>query len=360
MAASEVDLDNTDELAAIDPAGMLSVLDGFPAQVAEALEIGRSDVALPPGEGVRAVTVLGMGGSGVSGDVVSALVADRLHAPVVSVKGYRLPAFVDSDTLVFAVSYSGNTEETLDCLEQARERGAAVVGVSSGGRLSGLAAEKDFPLFKIPGGLQPRASLPYLFVPIISALERMGLVSGVVERVRAAVGALEERRREFSPDNPLDQNPTKRLARDLVGYLPVVYGSEGRPAVAAMRWKTQFNENSKVPAFYHWFPELNHNETVGWQHLEEVSSRCYLIVLREKGEHPRVAKRIDITLDLISDRLGHVTQVCARGDNPVERMLDLIYFGDYTSVYLALALGQDPTPVTRIEELKRRLAEESR
>jgi glucose/mannose-6-phosphate isomerase len=232
------------------------------------------------------------------------------------------------------------------------------VTIASGGRLADIAGYRELPLFRVPAGLQPRAALGYLFVPILSALERLGLVEGLMDEVGAACGMLDERVREYGAATPLDDNPAKRLAADLIGLLPVVYGSEGPLAVAAMRWKAQFNENSKVPAFYNWFPELNHNETVGWNHLEDIGSRCHLIVLREQDEHPRVAKRIGITLDLIKDNVAHVTHVFARGSNQVERLLDLICFGDHTSVFLALALGQDPTPVARIEQLKRRLSEQ--
>ena len=358
MDNPDVDLDDAETLAVIDASGMLLTLERFPQQLREAIKIGQAPVELPVPEGLKAVVVLGMGGSGISGDVVASLVADSLSIPILSIKGYRLPRFVDKSTLVFAVSYSGNTEETLDCVEQALDRGAPVVAIASGGKLAEIAAERGLPLFEVPAGFQPRAALGYLFVPVLSALERIGLVHGLVEDTGAACEMLEERVREYGVAAPLGDNPAKRLARDLMGFLPVVYGSEGPLAVAALRWKAQFNENSKVPAFYNWFPELNHNETVGWHHMKDICSRCHLIVLRGRDEHPRVARRIEITLDLIKDDVAHVTQVLARGANNVERLLDLICFGDHTSVFLALALEQDPTPVGRIEELKRRLIEE--
>jgi len=354
----KIDLDDPRELAAADPAGMLSVVEGFGEQVGEALQIGRADIDLPEPRGLKAVVVLGMGGSGISGDVIAAIAPDGgMRLPILTVKGYRLPSFVDSDCLVFAVSYSGNTEETLDCLQQAQKAGARLVAISSDGSLSEIAARDRIPLFTIPGGLQPRASLGYLFVPILSALQRMGMVAGLLEQLEPAVEMLRRRREEYGMESGADSNPTKRLARDLVGYLPVIYGAEGPLAVASSRWKAQLNEMAKVPAFCNSFPELNHNETVGWQNLEEICSRCHLVVLRDSREHERVEKRIDITLGLIAESVGHATQVCARGSNRLERMLDLIYFGDFTSVYLALALGQDPTPVSRIDELKKRLAE---
>lgn len=354
---AKIDLDDPQALAAVDSAGMLSVVERFAEQVGDALRIGRAEIKLPEPQGLKAVIVLGMGGSGISGDVIAALAPEGgMKLPVITVKGYELPSYVDSDCLVFAVSYSGNTEETLDCLEQAQNAGARLVAVSSDGSLADIAGKKDIGLFTIPGGLQPRASLGYLFVPVLSALERMGLVTGLLHQLEEAVEMLQDRSREYERGSGLDSNPTKRLAKDMVGYLPVVYGVEGPVAVAALRWKAQLNEMAKVPAFCNSFPELNHNETVGWQNLEDICSRCHLIVLREPGEHQRIEKRIEITLGLIAESVGHTTQICARGSNRLERMLDLIYFGDFASVYLALALGQDPTPVSRIDELKRQLA----
>jgi glucose/mannose-6-phosphate isomerase len=353
-----VDLDSAAELAAIDISDMLGVLERFPGQVSEALSIGQSGIALPSIAGSRNVAVLGMGGSGISGDVVAALMAEGgLRLPVTTVKGYSLPPFVDSDSLVFAVSYSGNTEETLEALDAAMERGAAVVAVSSGGKLTALADERGIPIFEIPAGLQPRASLGFLFIPIICALERMGMVKGMVDQISGSVALLEHRRDEYGVASNLEENPAKRLGKDLAGFMPVVYGAEGYLAVAASRWKAQFNEMAKIPSFCNQFPELNHNETVGWQNLEGVCRQSHIVVLGEPQMHPRVEKRIRITLDLIRDFVGHTTRVCARGSNITEKLLDLIYFGDYASVYLALTLGQDPTPVARIEDLKKQLAE---
>lgn len=355
---AKVNLDDMAELATVDLSDMLGVLERFPDQIREAIDIGQSEIALPSVSGSRNVVVLGMGGSGISGDVVAALSAESgLRLPVLTVKGYVLPPWVGPDSLVFAVSYSGNTEETLDGLGQALDRGATTVAVSSGGELCSIAAERELPLFRIPGGMQPRASLGYLFIPIMCALERMGLIAGVSDELLASVDLMEQRRSEYGPEAELEANPAKRLAKDLLGYMPIVYGAEGYLAVAASRWKAQFNEMAKIPSFDNYFPELNHNETVGWQNLAEVCERCHVIVLGEPALHPRTEKRVKITLELIHGSVGHTTRVCARGSNTTERLLDLIYFGDFASVYLALALGQDPTPVTRIENLKKQLAE---
>lgn len=350
-------VDSPGEVSRIDTSGMLDVVKGFPGQIKEALEIRPEPARMPSADGINSVVVLGMGGSGISGDVVGAACAGSLKVPLVTVKGYHLPDHVGPDTLVFAVSYSGNTEETLDCFGRASARGARLVAVTSGGRLAELALEGGVPIYRIPPGFQPRASLGYLFVPIVSALEQMGAVSGVARGLKEALPMLERRSEEYGPDVPMEENPAKRLAVGLVNSLPVIYGQEGALAVAARRWKAQVNENAKVPAFDNWFPELNHNETVGWQNHAGICSMCHLVMLRQPEEHPRVSLRVDITSELISGSVGHVTQVYARGDTGIERLLDIIYLGDFMSVYLAIELEQDPTPVTRIEKLKRRLAD---
>ncbi|MBN2168361.1 MAG: bifunctional phosphoglucose/phosphomannose isomerase [Actinobacteria bacterium] len=353
---SAVDLDSVEELKSIDSSDMLGVLGRFPRQLTEALEIGRTELNLPSAEGVREIVVLGMGGSGISGDVVSSIAgSEGMAVPVMTVKGYSLPPCVGEDSLVFAVSYSGDTEETVKCYTDACSRGARMVAVTSGGEIARRTEEDNIPCYRVPSGFQPRASLGYLFVPILSTLERMGLLDGVVEQVEKLISLLTERAGEYRPEVPLDDNPAKRLAKELVGFLPVVYSSEGILSVAALRWKAQVNENAKVPAFHNLFPELNHNETVGWEHLRDVCAKTHVVVLRETEEYPRIEKRIKITLDLIENHVGRITHVWARGGTPMERLFDIIYFGDFASVYLALALGQDPTPVDRISELKQRL-----
>ncbi len=358
MAAQEksLDLDREEEVRRIDKSGILDTLKRFPEQCREAIDSGMALDGLPGGEGIDSVFVVGMGGSGISGDVVGSLVAEDIQVPFQTVKGYHLPASVSSRSLVFAVSYSGNTEETLNALEEAQGAGASIVAVTSGGELAEVSDRAGFPRVKVPVGYQPRAALGYLFFPILVALEKMGLVHGMVEKAESSLHLIGERSREYSVDRPLKENPAKRLAVDLEGFVPVVYGSEGPLAVAALRWKTQFNENSKIPAFANAFSELNHNETVGWQNLPGICSKFHLLILRHDTEPQRIQKRIEVTAGLIEESVGRQTQVWARGENMLEKMLDLIYLGDFTSVYLALLLGEDPTPVERIERLKKELA----
>lgn len=350
-----VDLDDKDSFSRIDISGMIEVLSGFPEQMRDAMEIAREQFQLPDLDSIRNVVVLGMGGSGVSGDIASALSFRRSPIPVISIKGYAVPEFVGRETLAFSVSYSGNTEETLEATRRAIERGARVIGITSGGSLGEFLKENGLFYFQIPQGFQPRAAVGYLCIPLLLSLERCGILQGVGFELDRGAALIESRSREYGPENPTEENPVKRLAKGLFGYLPVIYGSEGFLWVVATRWKTQINENAKYPAFFNNFPELNHNEVVGWKNLKEVCRMSHLVVLREDSEHQRMKARVETTAEILGSSVSRITQVCARGTSETEKLFDLFYFGDFLSVYLSLLVGEDPTPVERINELKRRL-----
>jgi glucose/mannose-6-phosphate isomerase len=354
-----------DDLAFIreaDPADFLGSVEALPDQMRQGARLGREAERLPDGSDVLGVAVLGMGGSGISGDICRAVLGGSSPVFWQTVKGYELPAWVGRRTLVFAVSYSGNTEETLEALEAALRRGARVVAVASGGRLIERAASLGLPVIRVPGGLQPRAAVGYLTMPLLVICERLGLGPGMTSSIAEAAGRLEARVGEYGRDSPISLNPAKRLALRLLAVAPLVYGSQGLAEVAAYRWKCELNEVAKVPAACNVFPELNHNEVVGWGPEEQSegspgggSARPGLIVLRHDGEHPRVARRIEVTLSMLKSSFAWTEQVRAGGSSVLARLLDLSYLGDFTSTYLALARRVDPTPVEVIERLKRAL-----
>ena len=349
------DLNLPEQIDQVDREGMLKVIESFPEQCREALAIAeQAEVAAP--SAVSSVVILGMGGSGIGGSMIKVLLEREIRVPISVVKGYELPAFVDEKALVFAVSYSGDTEETLATFEEARlRRRANVVAITSNGRLKERATEEGLSLIEIPTGYQPRAALGYLFLPILVILGKAGLVSDKTESIEEAIEILKVESSRFAVKTPAGQNDAKRLAAELYGKIPIIYGAEGISSAAALRWKTQFHENSKIPAFYNVFSELNHNEIVGWEMLEEQTQMFDLIVLRHAGEYGRNKKRIEITLPMISDHLYSVREVWAEGESDVARLLSLIYIGDFTSAYLAILYGVDPTPVERIKLLKEKL-----
>lgn len=349
-----MNLDDLPAIAAADPGGALRAIEGTPEQWAEALRRARAATGLPPGEGVRTVVFCGMGGSGIAGDVLVAVSAGRAPVPVTVVKGYDIPAYVGPDTLVICASYSGNTEETLSCFEQARARKARIVTLTTGGKLADRAAELGLPRIAPLEGIQPRAALASLTVPTLVVMERLGLLPGIGEDIAETEDVLAARTKELGREAP--GNEAKGLASRIEGKLPLVWGQDGFLSVAAIRWRCQLNENAKIPAFSSVLPELDHNELVGYDPGVGALDQIALIVLRAPGEHPRVAKRVDTTLDLMRDRVGRVDQVHAVGESALARLMSIAILGDFTSAYLAFLRGVDPTPVVVIEGLKRTLA----
>jgi glucose/mannose-6-phosphate isomerase len=301
------------------------------------------------------VLVTGLGGSAIGGDLLRVFAGDRLGIPVLVNRDYTLPRFVDKHTLVFVVSYSGNTEETLSAYEMARERGSTVVAVTTGGRLGERATADGLPVVRVPGGIAPRSAIGYLFLPMVAVLERLGMFFGMRAEVEGLVTHLKELRQRYGPETPVENNPAKQLALNLHGRLPVIWGSSGTTEVIAQRWKGQFNENAKAPAYWNVFPELNHNEVVGFEQPEEILSRIWLVLLQHQDDHPRVRLRMRITRDLVQKAAG-ITEVESSGPTALARVYSLIYLGDYSSIYLAALAGIDPGPVRVIDYLKSELA----
>lgn len=350
------DLDDRASREAVDRADMRALLIDFPDQVARAWE---SEADVPSIEAVDRIVVCGMGGSAIGGDLLATLSRQwDVPLPIATVRDYTLPPWADARTLVVAISYSGNTEETLSCAQRALERGCPLLAVTSGGQLAELARSSDCPLIAVPGGQPPRASLGYLLFPVLRTLGRWierDLASDVddaIRTMRALVAELDE--------SPEESNRAKQLARELHGYVPVIYGSAGLTEPVARRWKTQINENAKSPAYWDVFPELNHNEIMGWEG-DDLASRFAYLLLRDPHEHPRVARRFDVSRQLLQDRGYLVREVRGPEETPaLARLMGLIALGDWVSYYRAMLREVDPTPVELIESFKARMAEAPR
>jgi glucose/mannose-6-phosphate isomerase len=344
-----VDLDAPAEYGAVDRADALADVEAAAAQWRHARELAgavRADL-----DGVSAVLVLGMGGSGISGDVVATLAADRLPVPVLVHKGYGLPAWVGARTLVLAASYSGMTEETLEAVRAAADRGAALLAVTTGGALGAVAEEAGAPVVRLPAGRQPRHSLGYLVVPLLAAL---GLDEGLDE----ALEVLAAQEEQLGRGIPTGDNPVKALAaRFADGTVPVAYGAQGIPALAAARLGYQVNENAKLPALSAPLPELCHNAVVGWEGASALVGRAGLVWLRDPdAEHPANRRRAALVDELLGDRVAWRASLATRGRSPLARLASLLHQVDLVSVYAALARGVDPTPIPSIDRLKAGLA----
>ncbi|GIU85307.1 MAG: phosphate starvation-inducible protein PsiE [Acidimicrobiales bacterium] len=337
----------------LDSLGMFAAASSWPDQLERALDAAAEIRGLPDHDEIESVVVLGMGGSGIAGDVAAAVAGPFMPVPLVVHKGYEAPAFVSASTLVFAVSFSGETEETLESASMAAMAGGRMVAISKGGRLAELAREWGAPHIRVPDGIpQPRAGLAALVVPILDVLGRLGFFPGARDWV---AGAVEHLRRRI-PLLESETGPAAALAADLAGTFPLIYGGGSLGGVAALRWKTQLNENAKVPAFANCVPELMHNEICGWgQHGDVTRQVMRLVLLRHDQEHPQVERRFELLLELMREVVSGIDEVWAQGEGVLAQLLDLIVFGDFVSLHLAARVGLDPGPVPVLEEIKQRL-----
>jgi len=344
-------IDDKDLPSSLDKQRMISVLDRFPDQCSSAIEQGEGFELLPK-QRIDKVVVCGMGGSAVAGDLVKRF----SRFPFFTNRSYIPPVFTDRYTLLVAISYSGNTAETLSALSRGIEAGASILVIASGGQLERISNAQDLPFLKIPSGYQPRAAMGYLTLPLLATLSRIGLLKeiGPWDALLAGLAQVKDR---CTLGIPTDENPAKRLAETLVGQVPIVYGTVGNTDVVAMRFKTQFNENAKQPAFWNAFPELNHNELVALVRADLLPNQ-HVLLLENAYDLPENRDRMEITASLLEKNAVPCTKVSADGESELAQVFSQIYFGDYVSYYLAILNGVDPTPVAPIEEFKKALAEQ--
>lgn len=343
--------------APLDSLDFAEAVHGLPEQL-DAAARRAAATELPRVEGdVTQVVVLGMGGSGIAGDVLAAAARHDLEVPVTVLKQYRVPRHVGPGTLVFAVSYSGDTEETVSMATGAVERGAHLVAVSTGGALGELAAACGGAHVPCPPGLMPRAALGSLVAPLLVCLGRLGLLEGADGWLRSATEQLARRRDRCATGVDGTANGARELARRIGRTIPVVYGGGTIGEVAAMRWKADVNENAKAPAFWNAYPELDHNEICGWGQHGDVTRQVFTLVeVRHHFEHPKVSRRFEVTREIVEETTAGVLSVEAEGDGRLAQLLDLMYVGDWTSLYMAYDAGVDPGPVDAIARLKEELA----
>lgn len=344
-------LNSVEAMRRIDRSDMMGILLSFPELVEKAYALPRPRLELSGIDELDGVVVIGMGGSAIGGDLLQSWIMERGGPPVYVNRDYDLPSFVGPKHLVFAVSYSGNTEETISAFELALRKGCKPVTISSGGILERLGNASRH--IKLPPGLQPRAAVSLMLLPMLGVLEDLGGPRCEAE-VREAAGLLSAMIDEIGPDVPEENNPAKQIATGLYGAFPMVFSGPFLAPVAK-RWRTQLNENSKLLAREDFLPEMDHNDLVAWSE-DPRAGECAVVILRDRKEHPRVAKRVELTRKLGLDRARFVTEVRSRGEGALARLLTALLVGDFVSFYLAILRGMDPTPVEVIERLKKELA----
>lgn len=345
-------LDNLKAIQKIDKNDMLSFCVDAPKHCERAAKQAKAFLFDCPKP--KSIIVAGMGGSAIGGELLKDWATDRIAVPIEVCRDYFLPAYADKKTLVFVVSYSGETEESLSVFLEAIKKKCMLVCISSGGTLHEFAEKLSVPHLRVPSGMAPRATLPYLFMPLPILLEKIGLVSNVDSEISDTIKALKRVSDANSPRKPLQDNFSKKLASNICGTIPVIYGF-GFYRAAAQRFKTQFNENSKVPAKWEFFPEINHNEIVGWEGAQKLAECFSTIFIRDNDEPKMIRQRIETTKDLIRKESVQTFEVNSVGKSRLAKMLSIICVGDFTSVYLAILRGIDPTPVKTINLLKKKV-----
>lgn len=338
----------------IDREGMWEKLCSFPRHWREAMDFTRDVEWEIDKSRIRSVCFAGMGGSSIGADLVRAYAINSCPVPVAVVRDYEIPAWVNENTLYVSCSFSGNTEETLSTLEAARKRGAQLFAVTSGGRLLVEASREGFGYVKVPGGFPYRAALGYTFVPLFRLFQYLGYTPEGEEALEETARLLEKQMTLYS--NP-EENRALALAEDMLDTLPIIYAGSELTDPVAWRWRTQMEENAKTLSFGNRFPEMTHNEIVGWEQITHLTGRLSVLMLQDREDNPRVTQRMKIVRDLIEDQTVFVTRVGSLGNSRLARQFSLVQLGDWISVYRALLDEVDPTPIAKIDLLKNRLAE---
>ena len=324
---------------------MEKLIAAFPQQLQEALQIGKH-ASIRPQADIHEVLVCGMGGSGVGAHFVKDFVSGAARVPILINKDYDIPAFADAHTLVLASSYSGNTEETLAAYTAAKKQNCPLIAISSGGQLLADAQAAGFDSISLPAGYPaPRACLGFSLVAQLFALHKSGCVGNFFEE--QIIAALERIKLEQEDM----RSKAEQIAQLMVDRIPVLYGS-ARSDATLLRWRQQLNENAKHLAWHHAFPEMNHNEIVGWK---GDYSKLLVVALRHRDDPARHQLRMDLTREVFQHWSGGYMEVYARGGSFVEKSLYLVHLGDWVSYYLAQIKGENPDEVKVIDHLKEQL-----
>ncbi len=332
---------------------MRLLIEGFPQQLTDALQIAASSKLTSSNAPIHSVVIAGMGGSGIGGNLVQAITGPDCKAPITISKSYDIPAFISANTLFIACSFSGNTEETLDALSKAHKAGAKIVCITSGGKMGAFASAHGLDVVSIPGhSNSPRASIGYSYVQILNILAFHKLTP------TAYTAELSAAQKMVAAGASQIEATGKAIAEKFKGKLPFLY-SDTRLEAVVVRTQQQIAENSKHISHANVFPEMNHNELVGWVHPESVWSQSVVLMLRSSFDHPRTSIRMDICKGIFEKVCSGVYELKAEGNSFVEQAIYLILVLDWTSFYLAELNNVDPFPVEFINFLKDELAKHS-
>ena len=340
----------------IDSSNMLYHIKSLPNQIKESIKIiNEYEFKIKDFKKINSIVIVGMGGSAIGGDIVNSIISDYCKIPFQVIRDYNLPSWINQNTLVICVSYSGNTEETLSCFDEAINRNTFIVGITSGGKLHQKLNANNLDSISIPNNKPPRASIGYISVLILLVLEKNNIVDISSEKYLFDTSLkLEALTSTFAKAD--DKNPTFDLAKKIYKTIPIIYGDFRYTSSIALRWRGQIEENSKMISFHNSIPEMNHNEIVGYENNNDFFGKLSIIWLKDKKINTRNSLRQKLSLNLLSESISKQFEIESYGESLIERLFYLIYWGDWLSFWLAIFHKTDPSPVIKIEKLKKKLA----
>ncbi len=322
----------------IDKSDMREVIVSSANQLAKGLDLAKN---IKVGGSFKNVIICGIGGSALPANIINSLVLPSV--PVYIHRDYNLPKTANEDSLIICISYSGNTEETVSALQESIDKNITSIAIATGGKIEKMCEEHNIALIKIPSGIQPRSATGYLFSALSVILANCGVINDISDNISKTAEELLE-------INSALEKEGKALAKKLAKKIPIVYASNNLESVAKI-WKIKFNENSKIPAFYNYFPELNHNEMVGFTQTKKANI-FHVLIIKDKDDHPRIIKRMELMSSLLKKKRVRVDFIETKDGSLMFRLFSSLLLGDWTSYYLAINNKIDPTPVAMVEEFK--------
>lgn len=339
-----MNLDDLDAFHSLDSKDFNGQIFELPQQLNEAWDFGMS-LPLPSMDGLQTIVISAMGDSAVGAELLASYAAPACPIPIIIHRDYSLPAWARGpQTLLIASSFSGNTEETLFALEQARANGCRVLCVTAGGKLAEMAQAAAIPhwQFFYPG--QPRSAVGYSFGMLLAALHRLGLLPDPTADLRNTLHAMRNQQTNLLPEVPIAFNPAKRMAGQLVGRSVTIFAADALTAVAR-RWKSQLNLVAKAWGQFECLPEADHNTLAGLNNPESTLPHMMVLFLQAPSNHPRNLLRLEHTREIFMTQGMNTDVIQAKGETRLAHIWTLLHFGDYTSYYMAMMYGEDPAPV---------------
>lgn len=340
----------------VDKTGYKQVLLDFHKQINAASDIYKKGTINLDISRIKNILYFGMGGSGIVGELLNDVLFDELKVPVRIVRSYLSPASCSEDTLILVSSYSGNTEETLAALDAAKDSGAQILAITSGGKLADLAKANKWSLITVPGDLMPRQALGYLFFPLYHLLGVHDLLINYEKDLSKFIQFVADLNTKNDYLNADGHVLSMELAKTIHGKIPVLYSTAPYLNTISKRWQNQIQENGKSLAFANVLPEMNHNEIVGWELDIKGIHELIVIFLENEIPHPRIAKRIKLSKKIIKDRGIKVVDIYSSGNTVMEKVFSLLVLGDWMSYYLALTYKKDPATIKNIDFLKEEMS----